>query len=139
MSNGYSALRIPVLMLVVAAAGTFAQAAVKMTLSGPDALESGDVCLFTAVVTGAEPGPELEWSVLEGQAAVDCWLDCHDGEILFAPPPGDGIRWFTVQARCGGTIATQVIQVAPPGVPGEGGAGGAPAIKRLRAPGPSLL
>ena len=126
-------------MLVAAAAGSSAQAAITAAISGPTALEPGQTCLFSAVVAGTGPRPELEWSVTEGTTAVDCWLNCHDGEIIFAPPQGDGIRRFTVQVKEGETIATHVIQVGPPVAPGEGGVGGTAAAKRLRTVGPSLL
>ncbi|MDR3672041.1 MAG: hypothetical protein P4L36_14435 [Holophaga sp.] len=137
--NGYFGLRIPALVLVVAAAGSFAQAAITVTISGPTALESGEPCLFSAAVAGTGPQPELEWSVTEGTTAVDCWLNCHDGEIIFAPPQGEGIRRFTVQAKCGETIATHGIQVGTLVPSGEGGVGGTAATKRLRASGPSPL
>ncbi len=72
LRNGYFASRIPALLMVVAAsAGTLAQAAITMAIAGPDSLESGQVCILSAVVAGTAPRPEIEWSVMEGTAVVD--------------------------------------------------------------------
>jgi hypothetical protein len=133
LRNGYFASRIPALLLVVAAsAGTLAQAAITMAISGPDSLESGEVCILSAVVAGTAPRPEIEWSVMEGTAMVDCLLDYDDGKVFFSPPLGDGIRRFTVQAKCGETVATHVILMKSSADPGQGGGGGTTATKRLR-------